>query len=93
MKESVQLMKLARALVLVGVGVLGLLVVYSMRPPAGFIDALGMMSQGRSHFVREPLYQILLGCSGLVTLIGSVGVARHIPAVKRLIRSEGGERA
>ncbi|MEC4685512.1 MAG: hypothetical protein VST71_07255 [Nitrospirota bacterium] len=57
-------------IILLTVGVIGLVTVYSMRPPSGFGEALMMMGQGRQSFIKEPLYQILMGASGLIFLLG-----------------------
>jgi hypothetical protein len=44
-------------LVVLLIGVIGLVVVYSLRPPSGVGEALVMLSQGRESFIKEPLYQ------------------------------------
>jgi hypothetical protein len=43
------------------VGILGLAVVYSVRPPSGFGEALMMLGQGKHQYIKEPLYEILFG--------------------------------
>ena len=56
--------KTAAGAILLTLGVIALVVVYSMRPPSGFMDAFSMMVQGRQTFIRPPLYQVLLALSG-----------------------------
>ena len=41
-------------IVMLVVGIIGLVGVYSMRPPSGFGEALMMMGQGRQFFIRAP---------------------------------------
>jgi len=62
--------KKTKGVVLAVVGVIALAIVYSMRPPSGFGDAVLMMTQGRNSYIKEPLYQILFGISALVSGYG-----------------------
>ena len=59
----------AIGIVMLVVGVFGLVVVYSMRHPSGFGDAMMMMGQGRC-FIRAPLYQLLLAVLGIICFFG-----------------------
>ncbi|MEQ1574333.1 MAG: hypothetical protein ABMA15_04845 [Vicinamibacterales bacterium] len=54
------------------VGLVCLAGVHAMRPPSGFMEALMMLGQGKQTFIREPLYQILLAGSALMSLGGIV---------------------
>jgi hypothetical protein len=62
--------KLVIGVVLIIIGLIALASVHSMRPPAGFGDALTMIGQGRNTFIKEPFYQIFMGLSGLISLLG-----------------------
>ena len=62
--------KKTKGIVSAVVGVIALAVVYSMRPPSGFGDAVMMMAQGKNYFIKEPLYQILFGISAIVSGYG-----------------------
>lgn len=53
-------------------GVIGLVLVYSMRPPSGIMDAFSMMAQGRQTFIKEPFYQVLIALAGIVTFFGAL---------------------
>ena len=63
-------------IVMLVVGVIGLVGVYSMRPPSGFGDAIMMMGQGRQHFIREPLYNILLAVFGIISFFGVLKIVK-----------------
>lgn len=66
-------MKPATTGIVLGViGIVGLVVVYSLRPPSGFGDALMMMAQGKEFFISEPYYQLLLGACVVLTGFGAV---------------------
>lgn len=49
--------------ILIAVGIVGLIIVYSFRPPSDLGDAFMMMGQGRDFFIKEPWYQMLIGLS------------------------------
>ena len=51
-------------------GVIGLGVVYSIRPPFGFGQALMMWGQGRHQYIREPVYEILLAICAVTSFLG-----------------------
>lgn len=77
---------MGKLLVGVGVTIVGLVclaVVHSMRPPSGFMEALMMLGQGRQTFIKEPLYQVLLGCSSLISLGGIVLVVSGFSAGRK----------
>jgi cell division protein FtsW (lipid II flippase) len=71
-------MKNTAALALLLIGIIGLVSVYSMRPPSGLMDALSMMSENRQHFIKRPLYQIFLGIFGLMGVTGGVTLLRRV---------------
>ena len=52
-------------------GVIGLFVVYSMRPPQGFGDAYHMVVSGRDNYIKEPLYSWLLIAGFAAAVIGA----------------------
>lgn len=62
--------------VMLVIGIIGLVAVYSMRPPSGFGEAIMMMGQGRQSFIREPLYQILLAASAIVAVFGFLRIIK-----------------
>ena len=66
--------KLTGWLLLVG-GVIGLFVVYSMRPPHGLGDAYHMVVSGRDNYIKEPLYSWLVIGGFAATVIGGAVVA------------------
>lgn len=57
--------------ILLIVGILGLVVVYSMRPPSGFGEALMMLGEGRQYYIKEPWYQLLLIVSFVISGFGA----------------------
>jgi hypothetical protein len=71
-------MKTLSAIGLLAVGIAGLVVVYSMRPPDGIMDALGMMVQGRQRYLHAPYYQLLMALCGFLTLAGGIVVLRRL---------------
>jgi hypothetical protein len=62
--------------VMLVIGIIGLVGVYSMRPPSGFGEAIMMMGQGRQSFIMEPLYQILLAASAIVAVFGFLKIMK-----------------
>ena len=74
--------KTAIGIILLVVGVIGLVAVYSMPPLSGFGDALMMIGQGRQSFIKEPLYQIFLAISCLVSLFGLILAAMSLSKSK-----------
>lgn len=63
-------------IVMLVVGVLGLIIVYSMRPPSGIGDALNMLAQGKQNFIKEPYYEILMVVSAVVAVFGVVKIVQ-----------------
>jgi hypothetical protein len=59
-------------------GIAALIGVYSLRPPSGFGDAMMMMGQGRSFFLKEPIYLGLMAISGIMSLFGLVFIGQSI---------------
>ncbi|MFC1888890.1 hypothetical protein ACFL4G_03950 [Thermodesulfobacteriota bacterium] len=64
------------------VGVLGLIGVYSIRPPSGFGEALLMVGQGKDFYLKEPLYLILMAISGLITVFGLILTVKGLDKTK-----------
>ena len=62
--------------ILLIVGVVGLIVVYTYRPPSGIGQAFLRLTQGQNFFFKEPLYEILLGLFGIVSILGIVNVVK-----------------
>ena len=58
------------AFVLLGVGLAGLFMTYSNRPPRNFVDAFAIMAQGRKSYITSPKYEVFLTISGLIALCG-----------------------
>lgn len=65
-----------KGIVLVVVGILGLIFVYSLRPPSGFGEALMMLGQGREFYLREPVYLTLMALFGVILVFGVVGIVK-----------------
>ena len=63
-------------IVMLVIGVIGLVSVYSMRPPSWFGDAIMMMGQGRQGFIREPFYQIYLAVFGIISFFGVLKIVK-----------------
>lgn len=61
--------------VLLVIGVIGLVGVYSMRPPSGFFEAFMMLGEAREYFIKRPLYEILLAVFALTCLFGLIKIA------------------
>ena len=62
--------------VLLIIGVVGLIVVYSYRPPSGIGQAFMRLAQGQNFHFKEPVYEILLALFGIVSIFGIVKVAK-----------------
>jgi len=52
------------------VGVIGLSIVYSFRPPSGFLDGFSMLARGKTHYLNGPYYYVLMGLFGICALFG-----------------------
>jgi len=68
--------------ILLVVGVIGLVAVYSMRPPSSFGDAIMILGQGRKFFIKEPLYQIFMSIFGLLSVFGIIKIVRAMNSDK-----------
>jgi len=62
--------------VLLIIGVVGLIVVYTYRPPSGIGQAFMRLAQGQNFYFKEPIYEILLGLFGIVSILGIINVAK-----------------
>ena len=62
-------------IVMLVIGVIGLVGVYSVRPPSGFGDAIMMMGQGRG-CIRDPFYQIFMAVFGLISFFGVLKIVK-----------------
>ena len=69
-------MNQGKSLIRLVVGIMGLIFVYSKRPPSGFGDALMMMGQGRDSYIKEPVYLILMALFGFITLFGVMDIVK-----------------
>lgn len=66
----------ASNIAIIAVGLVGLIVVYSLRAPSNFSDAFGAMARGQQFFLREPVYYIGLLIFGALTAWGAMRVFR-----------------
>lgn len=69
---------LISGLVLAGLGIFGLTYVHSMHPPNGLRGTLGMLAAGRSNYIKEPAYAVLMALSFVAVLVGATMVVRAI---------------
>jgi len=67
-----------KGIILSVIGVIGLAVVYSYRPPTGITEAFMMMGQGKDWFLKEPIYITLMAIFGLLTFFGLLMSAKQI---------------
>lgn len=67
---------MTRGVILLIAGVVGLVTVYSMRPPSGLGDAFMMMGQGRQTYLKEPVYFGLMAISGIIAILGIVSIVK-----------------
>lgn len=74
--------KVGLGISLLVIGVIGLVAVYSMRPPSGFGEALMMLGQGRRNYIREPLYEIFMALAGLASLAGIIQIVAGVSSSK-----------
>lgn len=51
-------------------GVVGLILAYSFRPPSGFGEAIMMMGSGRDFYLKEPVYYLLMIGSAILLYLG-----------------------
>ena len=61
------------------IGVIGMILTYSYRPPQGIGDAVGMLVQGRKFYLREPAFLGLMALFGLLALFGFISMVRGKP--------------
>lgn len=59
-------------------GMIGLFVVYTLRPPAGIGDAFNMMLSGKQRYIREPVYSWLLVTCFAVSVVGAALLLRDL---------------
>ena len=67
---------MTKGIILLAVGIIALISVYSVRPPSGFGDAIMMMGQGKSFFLKEPVYLVLMAISGFILLFGVIHIVK-----------------
>jgi hypothetical protein len=65
------------------IGVVGLVLTYSNRPPSGFGDAFMMWASGRESYLNEPTYFLLMACFGVMAFLGAVEVVKGKAGTKR----------
>jgi hypothetical protein len=70
--------KVGLGISLLVIGAIGLVAIYSMRPPSGFGEALMMLGQGRRHYINEPFYQIFMTIAGVVTVAGIIQIVAGV---------------
>lgn len=61
---------------MVAIGIMGLVFVYSLRPPSGFGDAFVRASQGQNFFFKEPVYYLGLIVFAILTAFGLIKAIR-----------------
>ena len=71
-----------KGIILLVIGGIGLIFVYSLRPPSGFGDALMMMGQGKEFFLKEPVYITLMALSGIISLFGVIYIVKGMSKEK-----------
>ena len=67
---------MTKGVILLIVGVVALIAVYSVRPPSGFGDAMMMMGQGKEFYLKEPVYLGLMAISGIISVLGLVFIVK-----------------
>lgn len=67
--------KIVAGLILLVLGIIALWYVYSMRPPGGFGDAVGMLFNGRTEYIEDPYYSLFFGLSVASIVLGIVFTA------------------
>jgi len=66
--------KIVSGVILIMLGVIAMINVYSRRPPSGLGDAFSMLAAGQEWVFREPAYQILMVGSGFLSLFGLIAL-------------------
>jgi hypothetical protein len=74
---------IALGLFLAFLGFIALGFVYSRRPPANALDALGMLFGGRDKFIQHGWYEFLLLVSAITAFGGLVHAARSYSRIRR----------
>jgi len=69
---------MTKGVILLIVGVVALIAVYSVRPPSGLGDALMLMGQGRDFFLKGPVYLGLMAISGIISVFGLVFIVKDM---------------
>lgn len=64
------------------IGVIGMILTYSYRPPQGLGDAVGMLIQGRNFYLNEPAFLALMALFCLLVLFGFISMVRGKPDKK-----------
>ena len=59
------------------IGLVGLILVYSYRPPSGIGQAFIMLAQGQNFHFKSPVYEILLGIFGIILIFGIWTVVKN----------------
>jgi hypothetical protein len=67
----------AGSYVMIALGVIGLVLVYSFRPPSGIGDAFSRLAAGQEYFLKEPVYYLGLIGFGLLLVFGVVKAIRQ----------------
>ena len=62
--------------ILLVIGVVGLITIYSYRPPSGVGQTVRMYAQGQTFFFKEPVYEILLAGFGIISVFGIVKIVK-----------------
>lgn len=62
--------------VLMIVGLLGLIFVYSLRPPAGFGELFAAAARGQEFYLKGPVYYVGLLLFGILVLVGLIRTVR-----------------
>jgi hypothetical protein len=58
------------------IGIAGMALVYSQRPPSGFGDALMMMGSGRQWYLKEPFFLAGMAIFALLAIFGLLEVLK-----------------
>jgi hypothetical protein len=80
--------KKTTGIILLIVGIVGLVVVYSLKPPSGFGEALMILGEGRQYYLKEPWYQLFLIAS---VVIGGFGAFRIFKATQESDKNKSSE--
>lgn len=60
----------------VAIGIIGMIVTWAYRPPSGLGDAIMMMGEGQSFYLKEPVFLGLMAAFGLIALFGLIAMIR-----------------